>query len=161
LHPNTQSTTVSAALHITRDDETMARAIYPVLMDVIRRRASIDLANLALAVRERCPEPEHPIYRLRPDDLPRPLQVLRAFTSPRGYPDMTCVVVKGAAPLTAEDYADPMRAAARAASFDWPSVEEQLALQCDEWRRDFEAGSDHLRTRNSQTNSPKSRAVIR
>lgn len=137
MRPNTQSA-ILAGLHITRDDETMARAIYPVLMDVIRRRASIDLANLALAVRERCPEPEHPIYRLRPDDLSRPLLVLRAFTSPRGYPDMTCVVVQGTAPLTAEDYADPMRAAARAAGFDWPSVEEQLALQCDKWRRDFE-----------------------
>lgn len=80
---------------VTRDDETLARAIYPVLMDVVRRKGSITYADLVLSVRERCPEPEHPIYRLKPRHLGRRLETLRLFTVPRGYPDMTCVVVTG------------------------------------------------------------------
>ncbi|AXB80708.1 hypothetical protein TQ38_029590 (plasmid) [Novosphingobium sp. P6W] len=121
---------------VTRDDETLVRAIYPVLMDVVRRKSSITYTNLVLAVRERCPEPEHPIYRQKPRHLGRRLETLRLFTAPRGYPDMTCVVVTGGTGLPPEAYDDPASEAAKVAAFEWPAVEEELALQCDDWRRE-------------------------
>ncbi|WP_148649466.1 hypothetical protein [Novosphingobium barchaimii] len=121
---------------VTRDDETLARAIYPVLMDVVRRKGSITYADVVLSVRERCPEPEHPIYREKPRDLGRRLETLRFFTAPRGYPDMTCVVFNAGPCPSPDAYEDPGSEAAKVAAFDWSAVEEELALQCDDWRRE-------------------------
>lgn len=125
---------VTPGRRLTLFDIAIADAIYPVLLAVVRARELVTFKDLAARAARRCADPDHPMHRQLPRAMGRRLEALRRFTQPRGYPDLTCVVVNGKGVVPAA-YGDPDSAQARVAAFDWSQVDEELGLQLDEWRQ--------------------------
>lgn len=112
-------------------DVAIARAVFPVLVDVAQAdpAKTITFAQLILDTREQQAGQEHPIHRQIAINMGRRLEALRGFTQPRGYPDLSCLVVSTNGGTNPFPDAEAMRAKARA--FDWSQIAEAFLAEMD------------------------------
>lgn len=116
---------------LTLIDVSIARAVYPVLVDVAKAdpETSITFEKLILDSRERQAGQEHPIHRQIAVNMGRRLEALRRFTQPRGYPDLSCLVVNGGTGRNPFPDIEVLQAQARA--FDWSQVAQAFLDEMD------------------------------
>jgi len=111
---------------LTPIDVAIARAIFPVLVDIsdAASEPTVTFEKLILDTRERQAGQEHPIHRQIPNTMGRRLKALRAFTQAAGHPDLSCLVVSAGNGENPLPDAEAMRTRARA--FDWSPVSQGL-----------------------------------
>ncbi|WP_159980633.1 MULTISPECIES: hypothetical protein [unclassified Novosphingobium] len=127
---------------LTLFDVAIARAIYPVLLELARTAAEpIFFVDLIDRTRQIVADPDHPIHSQIPHGMGRRLEALRMFTDAQDHPDLSCLVTSatGTSPLV--DFEDRI---ALLRSHDWTGVEDELGQQCAIWEK-------HLRRRPKRT----------
>lgn len=107
-------------------DVHVARALYPVLLEVVRAQEVISFSDLLARTQSRHEDPEHPIHKQIATSMGRRLEALRGFTNELGYPDLSCIVVSKGETLPPHVYHNPETAQAAVAAFDWSDVEEEI-----------------------------------
>jgi hypothetical protein len=110
--------------NITLNDVQLASAYFPILIELAKHKHCLTYSELVAKAKA--------IYPNRPAvqgaiavSAGRKLDVVRLFTSERGLPDLTCLVVNkndGECGSGFTDHFDPVAARVRVFAFDWSSV---------------------------------------
>ncbi|WP_084583799.1 hypothetical protein [Sphingomonas azotifigens] len=119
---------------MTELDLEIAAMLYPVLVEAAPDVELLPFRELIRRAQVRYPD-SAAMQRQVPVGIGSRLATIRAFTEPRGYPDLTCLAVSTGRDVPPENYHTDARAEqARVAAFDWSKVAEEFTLQIGSWR---------------------------
>ncbi|TKF95342.1 hypothetical protein, partial [Vibrio sp. F13] len=78
--------------NITLNDVQLAAIYYPILVDLARHKHCLTYGELVKRAKESHPDAEY-VQRAIPVSAGRKLDVVRLFTSERGLPDVTSLII--------------------------------------------------------------------
>jgi len=108
--------------NVTRIDVHLANAYYPILIDLARNNQLITYGDLVDRAKMIYPENAF-VQNAIPVSTGRRLDVVRSFTSSRGLPDITCLVVNESKRKPGDRYpGDPVKAREEVSEYDWSKV---------------------------------------
>lgn len=111
----------------------VVKAIYPILIERARAGELITYGELVDEVKARNPSDEV-IAKVIPVSLGKRLLLLREFTTAKGLPDLSCLVVNASTKEVGEAYSDAFDPTAQRAclrAVQWDTEDPDFRLFCD------------------------------
>jgi len=116
--------TESLYKNVTLNDVQLASAYYPLLVDLARHKHCLTYGELVDKAKEAYPGKEV-VQKAIAVSTGRKLDVVRLFTSERGLPDLTCLIINkglGECGVGFTQHFDPETTRAEVFAFDWSNV---------------------------------------
>ncbi|MET1755532.1 hypothetical protein ABVV53_08675 [Novosphingobium sp. RD2P27] len=120
---------------LTDTDCELAPLFYPLLVNLAQRDKTLTFGEFLTSA-----QAAHPnnvvLGRAVPLNVARRLEVVRQFTRPRGYPDISCLVVNARTREPGEAWDGNYELEReRIRSFAWESIEEEFYLEVERQQR--------------------------
>lgn len=120
---------------LTEIDIELATIFYPMLVELARDNAIDTYQNLLIRARLRHPGNAR-LERAIPLSVGRRLEVIRLFTRPRGYPDLSALIVNESKGIPGGGFDGDFEAdRAKIAAFDWSDVEADFSIEVASFRK--------------------------
>lgn len=116
--------------NITLNDVQLAAIYYPILVGLARHKHCFTYGELVKRAKDTHPEIEY-VQRAIPVSTGRKLDVVRLFTSERGLPDVTSLIINKAAGECGNgvtEFFDPIKLREEVFAYDWTSVSEDFDM---------------------------------
>ena len=116
--------------NITLNDVQLAAVYYPILVDLARHKHCLTYGELVKRAKESHPDVEY-VQRAIPVSAGRKLDVVRLFTSERGLPDVTSLIINktaGECGNGVTEYFDPVKLRDEVFAYDWSSVSDDFDM---------------------------------
>ncbi|MBS9996653.1 hypothetical protein J4H39_05015 [Vibrio alginolyticus] len=116
--------------NITLNDVQLAAVYYPILVELARHKHCLTYGELVKRAKESHPDIEY-VQRAIPVSAGRKLDVVRLFTSERGLPDVTSLIINktaGECGNGVTEYFDPVKLRDEVFAYDWSSVSDDFDM---------------------------------
>ncbi|CAM4206176.1 hypothetical protein VINE108521_13220 [Vibrio neonatus] len=116
--------------NITLNDVQLAAIYYPILINIARHKHCLTYGELVTQAKELNPDVEY-VQRAIPVSAGRKLDVVRLFTSERGLPDVTSLIINktmGECGNGVSEHFNPVKLREEVFAYDWTSVSEDFDM---------------------------------
>ena len=136
---------------LTETDLAIAAALYPILVECARQSPARTMTYKALITEAKARLPnDEAVQHAIPVSLGRRLDVVRMFLDKECLPDLTVLIVNaGTGEVGSAFAADPNKARAEVAAFDWSAVAEEFDLHITGLQKGIEAAKRPKVSRDS------------
>jgi hypothetical protein len=110
--------------NVTLNDVQLASAYYPILVELAKHKHCLTYTELVKKAKERYPD-KAVVQNAIAVSAGRKLDVVRMFTSERGLPDLTCLIINkgsGECGIGFTQHFDPKEARDKIFAYDWNAV---------------------------------------
>ncbi len=125
-----KNSTDSMYENITLNDVQLAASYYPMLVDLAKHKHCLTYGELVDRAKNMYPELKH-VQNAIAVSTGRKLHVVRIFTSERGLPDVTSLIInkgQGECGVGFTDHFDPQSSREEVYSYDWSEVSTEFDL---------------------------------
>lgn len=125
-----QDTNESLSKNITLNDVQLAAVYYPILIDIAKHKHCLTYGELVDKAKVIHPNKDY-VQNAIAVSVGRKLDVVRIFTSDRGLPDVTSLIISksgGECGAGFTDYFDPEEARSEVYAYDWSEVSDDFDI---------------------------------